>query len=858
MILIVSILVLPIFSPPVDVSSQNTINEKLTVYTLSDNALLNLTITDYKALRQKLMQVLDVNNDLLTLEIRFTFIRNWESSYNYFLYGDIFKELKFDEYPRGGIELTINTTLPGLETSVVNRLEELLFTKFIKVEDRYIAYSEFDTFAKLFSLIIPQGNYTPLLRWVDPLALRTLGEVLIFDLFSSPSQTEMEIYVFKKLDLDNNRWRLSNVISTSVPLKNVSNVVSEVDLVFKNSYIYSKPDINMSGGYIKEVGGYYYKIIDPYSIKSPNDVQFELFSYKPIIIVNRFFNTTEFQQNSFVEVMLNITVPDWSGPLFNITINESKWWINNGLSLVSGKTDKFFNFIDAGETVTLEYVVKVETSDPMDIYIEPAKVKIEFLDGLSLKYISGSNIIHLNRQAPLLNVVIESVDKDFPESSDIFKYTVSLTNSGSEVAKNVIFAGFIVGDLDPKDNLRVNESIRFTSLKDLNKSINVEAKYTFGNKSYSLSSPSVTIYPFLNSYVDFDFRVSYQQTKVNETMSSYSIRIFGESSIESIANIVIRIFGGRLVDSTYNLSRMNEYYIAENVDLSSEDAFTMEFNVSYPENTINLVPDIEIRVKNKVVYRNTIDYFFNTIDVSVEEFDEFLMQGESYVFKAVITNQFNAPIYNLTATWAGGDEEINIFPNEVSRAIIEGPSIEEIEYNFTAPAPGNYSMPDLRLAYWYLGKLRVDSIPLRDVSVLSGIQIFTVENFLSARLNENITIRFRIVADYPSKYEDVRLSLDLPEGLSLLNEISGSVITIDLTDNEQTVEIILKATNPGEFLIENVTLFYIFSNNEFVSQIDAPIKLSIREPVTQTYLIWFVIAILVTLVISLFIRRKLQ
>ncbi len=856
-LLILMFLVVSVIISTPTASSQSEIEENLKIYTLSENIFLNLTITKYQTLRENLIETLDVSEDS-SINLNYIFVRNWKSSYLYLLYEQFFDEIKLDDYPNARLEFDIDSPITQDEENAVNTIEDMLFTKLVEYQGFYVGYAEFDTFGRFFSIIMPSGNYTPLLKWVDPLAIRTLGDVLIVDISSTKENTVLKVYVIKSLTLRENRWRLSSVLATTNPLQNKTGVSSSLEFIFKNVFIYSKPPINMSGGYNSSVESYIYRVEDPYQITSPRDVEFEMYSFAPIVIANRYFNDTTFNSGDVVEVTLNITVFNFGGPVFNVTINESEWWKSEGITLLGGDTNKFFAFIDSGTYRTLKYKVKIEDNAPNEIVIGPANIVVEFVDGLSLSFNSSSNVVHLTNDSPFLNLYVTPISDDPPSVSEGFSYRVTLVNEGVGTANTVVFSDFLIGDLKSGRSISINKTVNFLSLKDLKSNSAVDARYLYNNKSYEVRSSDFIIQPKLDAFVLFDGRALMTSSKIDDNTASYRVRINNDSEERTLkVDIYIRVFGGELINSSYNFTREGEFYVAKEIVVEKSESFSLDFNISYSENTIELAPLAIIKVSDIIVFKSNIDYFFNTIDIEISDLPEFLMSGEELSFKVKIVNSFDEPMFNATFSWAGGDD-IEIFPNEVSRSVIEGGSTEELEYNFTAPEPGNYTLPDFRASYWYLGKFRVDTVKLGNITVLSGLTIDVLDRIITASVDENISMRIAIYSDYPEMYENVLIYINAPEQLKVVNKTVDGGIPVSLESIEEVYVVVLKPLESGEYTLDNIIVKYSFGDKDFESTMSGSVSVSIREVVTQTYLLWFIPAVILSLVVAILLRRKIM
>lgn len=838
-------------------SPQSEVKEDLKVYTLSENVFLNLTISNYQTLRENLLRVLEVSSDS-SIDLNYVFIRNWRSSYLYLLYGTFVEDIKLNEYPNARLEVKFDSPSPLDEEKAVDTIEEMMFTRLVSYQNIYIGYVEFDTFARFFSVVLPSGNYTPMLKWVDPLAIRTLGDVLIVNISSSKDNTVMKVYVIKSISLRENKWRLSTVLATTNPLQNKTGVTSSLKLIFKNVFIYSKPPINLSGGYDPSIESYLYIVENPYELPSPREVEFEMYSFSPVVVVNRYFNDTSFSVGDVIEVTLNVTVFNLGGPVFNVSVNESDWWKTEGITLLEGDTNKFFDFIDSGASRTLKYKVKIESDSPSEILIKPAKVSIRFKDGLSLTYNSSSNIIHITNNSPFLNLIITPISDDPPTVSEGFSYKVTLVNDGSGEAKTVIISDFLIGDLPSGRSITMNKTVSFLSLDDLSMSSFVDVRYVFNNKSYEIRSSSFILEPKLDAFVYFDGRASVTSSKLNDTVVSYRVRVNNDSRENPLKiDIYLRIFGGNLINSSYNLTREGEFYLAKDVVVKGSDTFSLDFNVSYQENTVQLTPFVIIKAGGITVFKSNVDYFFNTINIEVSNLSKFLMTGEEFSFMVKIFNNFDEPMFNATFSWIGGDD-IEIFPNEVSRPLIQGGTTEELKYNFTAPEPGNYTLPDFRASYWYLGKFRVDTVSLGNITVLSGLTLDVLDKTVSAKIDENITLRIVVYSDFPEKYDDVMLVVSTPEQLEIVNNTFNGAIPLSIESTEEVFRIVIKPLDPGEYTLNNFIIKYTFEGREFESALRKGVSISVREVVTQSYLLWFIPAALLSVAIAFMLRRKVM
>ncbi|GEM_PF-7021979 len=841
----------------VKAENSSNVKESLKIYTLSQNVFINLTIENYDLFYRKLSDVLEMDLSSLSLNITDIYIRDWKSQYLYFIEGDYYRDLMFEVFPHNSIALKIDSIVPGAEDQFVRTFSEILNTRFLQKDGEYVGYTEFDAFGRFFSSVIQPGNYTPFLKWVDPLAIRSIGDVLILNIQVRNETAYLYIYVFKQAAIRDNVWRLSNVLSTSQPYKNKSGVSSELFLYFKNVYIYSKPDVNFSSSYDPQNDVTIFYTDNPVNLGSPADVSFGLYPYSPVVIVQRWFNSSQFSNGQYIDVMLNVTVPSWSGPIFNASITESEWWDGEKIILVSGETEKTYGVISPGVTKSIKYTIKINTSEPIDVYIQPAIVQVSFLVDKTVSYKSNSNILHLNRPSPLINLQVLSNEKEEPKASSSSTISAKISNQGDIVARDVIFSGFLIGDLDPGSSVVINRTIEYKSIDELLKTFSVDASYRFENKTYRITSSSFDISPILDIYVDFPVKVNFNYFKVNESFATYTLRMSNQvkSPIHGL-DIYVRLFSGKLINSSHNLTVSGSYYILRDVSIDVDEPFTLKLNVSYGGTTITFIPEVKIFKGKRLLYQNDIDYFYNTIDSEIAGFRNQTMSGESYSFSFILSNRFEEPIYNLSITFSRGSD-IEIFPNEVNRPRIDGYLNETFTFNFTSPSPGNYSLPTMRVSYWYLGKLRVDTIKLGNISVYSGLDIEVLNNRINIPVNKEFILKLRITADTLKVYRDIKLFLDVPKGIDIINYSKSDGIRVNLTSTEQTVEVTLFAKTPGTYQIKNITLSYDFLGDQFDERLIKTVYVTVKEDVYGTYLIWFIPGILISVGFALLIRKRL-
>jgi len=303
------------------------------------------------------------------------FVRTWDDAYLYFLELNTSFNYYF-EFPTTYTYISIDD--PGLSTSLIPRLERIFMTKLVLVGDKYIGYADRDIILSFFQNLLDEGNYTPFLEWLNPLALGlsvdALGMVITIE---DDGTTVYREFVFRTVALSENTWRLSGLLSTAAPYREVEGVSSFLRLSILKTYVAGIPE-NVSYTYDPASDTYVIDIGDARSITNPTDFRVNMYVSTPILLLHRSFNVTSFSTGTIVEVVLNVSIPSFGSTLVNISVSEPSWWRDIGV-LLDGEPNVTIDALGAGGSELIRYVVNITSTEESVVNIPPAMATIEFL-----------------------------------------------------------------------------------------------------------------------------------------------------------------------------------------------------------------------------------------------------------------------------------------------------------------------------------------------------------------------------------------------------------------------------------------------------------------------------------------------
>ncbi len=834
------------------VVSQGDIEEYMDVYVIGKYAYAELEIRNYEVLGESLRSVLDTE-DLAGVEIGMFFVRSWDDAYLYFLeLNTSFNE--YFEFPTTYVYISMDN--PGLASTLMPRLERIFMTKLVLVGDRYVGYADRNIMLSFFQNLLEKGNYTPFLEWLDPSALAlsadAVGMVIIV---GDDGSTTYREFVFRTVALSENTWRLSGLLSTAAPYRETEGVSSYLRLSILKTYVADVPE-NVSYTYDPESDTYVLDIGDATAIKNPTAFRINMFVSTPILLLHRSFNVTNFSAGTIVEVILNASIPSFGSTLVNISISEPSWWSGIG-ALIDGEPNITIDALGPGGSELIRYVVNITSTEESVVNIPPAVATLEFLGGKTVSIRSNSNVIHLNREAPIIDMWLEISGDSNLNLGGRINYIARISNRGEAPASNVIFAGFVLGTLDPGEDVRINESLVLFGEGEIVKKLVVEAEYVFDSERFNVSSMAIEYQPELTAYRVAIINVEMSQKKVNDTLATYEISIRNDGP-EPISNlkVLLRMFGGQLVNVSEDYILEDVYYVFTPEIIGPEEIYTVTLNVTYPESVISLAPQARVVLGDVLLYVTELNYFENVLSFDVRGYREFIIKDRSYTFDIVVSNMGPIPVFNLSMAWSELVEDASLLPDEYAAAEVPPTSEEVVTVNLTVSTTGDIELPAARFTYTFLGKNQFSNVELAPVKVFNGIEVTVAEPEVVLGSGEEGVVKLVLEIDNSSVYSDLRLRVDLPEGLELVNKTVDGYIVVG--DVPRSVAIAVKGLRPGIYRVGEVEYVYNFVDEEVSEVAELDLSIRVREDLIGTYLVWLVPALLMGIAFGILTRKRIS
>ncbi len=847
------ILITLLLFPLAAVQTQEQVYEEMHVVVMGKYTYVELNVNDYSLLRNNIEDFLE-NSRIDGIKLMFVYQGEWKSSYRYFLDMNL-SLLSAIGFPSNKMIITLEGDALLQEDNILNLFESAFMTRFIRVGNSYVASVGQNIFLSFLSRILPQENYTPFLNWLNPLAMITTVDILGISIEVRDGTAFYSQFIMRELTLADNRLRLSGILATSAPYSPQEGVVSKLTMDMYSVYIYEKPgEIELT--YNPELDVYRFIIEDFENMTPPAEFALGVYDSTPFVLVHRSFNTSTFNAGSYVEVYLNVTIPEASPNLFNVSIKEVNWWSGIG-EFIEGSTERQLDALGSGSSEILRYVVRIESEEQLDLTIPPATVHVPFLGGKNLTVLSNNNILHLNREAPLISISISPIS-DTPVVGEEFRFIASISNDGASPAENVLFIDFLVGTLDPGRSVKVNESITLFGEGSLEYPLKIVADYTFEDEKYTVESMSLTLQSRRDLYYKFALTVELTPVESNITFVSYQIVLRNDAPKPVVGiEAIIQLYS----ETSFNISEeyeTNGTHIFVPVDvIEEEQSYTIVLNVTYPEAIITLVPEVLAFVEGELAYAVGTEYFYNVIDIKIENYTQYLVKGQPYTFDIVFINIGPEPVYNLSMAWTRTVEEVIILPEDYTAPEVPPRSNETIPVNLTAVDTGEVEMPGVRFIYTFLGKSRSSVLPLDPINIFEGIKIEPDETSLVVESGDKVDIKLQIIVDDPELYKDLAISIDVPEGLVLLNETVDGFIMVE-GDVPSSIVLSFEGGRPGPYTIKEAEIRYTFANQTIEDTVELDVSIRVREDIVSTYMIWLIPGLVIALAVSVLIRKRIS
>lgn len=837
---------------PVNLSySQEQIVEEMNIIVIDEYVYADVRVSNYMILREN-MEAFFGFSDLDGLEVIFVFQSNWESSYQYFLDLNV-SLLGLVDFPKTQLWVKVDDRMERSD-QVISILESSFRTKLVKMGDKLVGSVDQTIFLSFLSDILPQENLTSFLNWLNPFALFNLVDIQAFYINIDNGTAVFQQYMFRTIPISENRIRLSGILATSAPYNPQEGVISTLSMRLYSGYVYETPE-NVSFQYDPNEDFYEITIENFDNVPPPSQFIIGVYRSTPIFLFHRYFNTSVFNIGGYVEVVLNVTVPETSPSIFNLTIQEVNWWEGVG-ELVEGDVNQTIDALGSGETELISYVVRIDSDELLDVYIPPAIASLSFIGGKNVTVYSNDYYIHLNRDAPLLVVEIIPTSNSIEVGRD-YEFVAKISNVGSSNAENVVFSDFLIGSLEPNRVIRVNESILLFDESAFSSALSVEADYRYEDEEYKVRSMSVSLSPIRSVYFKYEITGWIASSEINESAVTYSIVLEnnGPRPLRDVA-IYIRLFSEVGFEVSEDYAYNGTHIIIELDVLDNEDPYSIQVNVTYPGLVVTLRPQVWFYVYSDLAFSLDIDYFYNVLNIEVNGYDAILIKEKPEEFTIEFINNGPIPVYNISMAWTRNVEEVVLLPEEYIAPQLSPGSVEVVSVNLTALETGEIEMPSARFTYVYLGKSRSSIVEFDALNVFSGISLELNRRDLILKSGETVNIVLTMDVDNESLYSDLQLRLLLPDGLSLVNQTIDDYITIEGGIPESIV-ITLRGERPGPYEIDTIEVRYLFNDRVIEETLSVQLVVRVREDVTSTYMVWLAPGLVIAILFSILIRKRI-
>jgi len=837
---------------PVNLSySQEQIVEEMNIIVIDEYVYADVRVSNYMILREN-MEAFFGFSDLDGLEVIFVFQSNWESSYQYFLDLNV-SLLGLVDFPKTQLWVKVDDRMERSD-QVISILESSFRTKLVKMGDKLVGSVDQTIFLSFLSDILPQENLTSFLNWLNPFALFNLVDIQAFYINIDNGTAVFQQYMFRTIPISENRIRLSGILATSAPYNPQEGVISTLSMRLYSGYVYETPE-NVSFQYDPNEDFYEITIENFDNVPPPSQFIIGVYRSTPIFLFHRYFNTSVFNIGGYVEVVLNVTVPETSPSIFNLTIQEVNWWEGVG-ELVEGDVNQTIDALGSGETELISYVVRIDSDELLDVYIPPAIASLSFIGGKNVTVYSNDYYIHLNRDAPLLVVEIIPTSNSIEVGRD-YEFVAKISNVGSSNAENVVFSDFLIGSLEPNRVIRVNESILLFDESAFSSALSVEADYRYEDEEYKVRSMSVSLSPIRSVYFKYEITGWITSSEINESAVTYSIVLEnnGPRPLRDVA-IYIRLFSEVGFEVSEDYAYNGTHIIIELDVLDNEDPYSIQVNVTYPGLVVTLRPQVWFYVYSDLAFSLDIDYFYNVLNIEVNGYDAILIKEKPEEFTIEFINNGPIPVYNISMAWTRNVEEVVLLPEEYIAPQLSPGSVEVVSVNLTALETGEIEMPSARFTYVYLGKSRSSIVEFDALNVFSGISLELNRRDLILKSGETVNIVLTMDVDNESLYSDLQLRLLLPDGLSLVNQTIDDYITIEGGIPESIV-ITLRGERPGPYEIDTIEVRYLFNDRVIEETLSVQLVVRVREDVTSTYMVWLAPGLVIAILFSILIRKRI-
>jgi hypothetical protein len=809
------------------------------------------------------------NDGIKLIDIKLSSVSRWRNVYNYFIEGVWYTNTNLTEVPSNYAELRIlfgESPDLTVANNIARYLSDLLRMRFFLINAsessyRYVSalnatynYNEFSEtfnigFEGVFSLTntlnLASRDYSSIQLYIDAEkdVIKLVMSGMNYQTISATGDYSLRA-VFPLLGLSSVRNDIN---------------ITEVVFLMKNVYISEYPD-SLSMEYDKDSSLYILRQTVPVGQGIP-DIRLKFHYYYPELLIQRTFNVTSFVPGSYIQVSLEVSNIG-SLPAINLLLEESRWWDNyDFVSYVSGTTSLLIDNLDPGATRTIRYKIKLDESAQGNILISPASASLDIMDGSkTLYYASSSSIIHIGTDTPLLSVTLEDIEKFNINIGDEFEAYITVRNLGNAAIQDLVIANVYIGTLEPGEERKVRSTYSVFN-ESIPERIYLEnIRYVYGAQEFIISTQSLPLLftpeNTLSPYIIIEENIT---KTVDGVVIEYTIKNEGTKDID---NILLTGFIDETLSYTGNLSRIGNRLEGMLAGLGIGEAKTITLYISSIEQPSFLLPELLIQVENiygTIEYKPNTHVYMAAIELLQITPGEIILKGVKYNHSFIIKNLDEYNIYSIQIKVDYGGLTVS---NESALFIevLEGGQEVKISNVIWGDLSGLYTISPPIIKYFYGGEESKLSLEGFNITVYKGLSM-NMEYPRSVKEGEPLEVIIKFNRD-TDLVANVNIYWELPTGL--IFEDGSNVIskTVSFVEDKSLLTLHITSTEPGSYIIEppEVTFDFLGEKYSLYDVVEKPDSLSItfREDVVRRYWLYFLPMVLITLIIAVYIKRRVE
>jgi len=824
-------------------------HEQLDIYTYGTVTLLDLKIYDHPIITQNFKNVFSFLGNK-TFKICYSNIPRWSPEYNYLLSGEVFNDTYLKRIPFTGMIITVGNTT--YNEKLINDFGDIFKTYFLIDGDNLLGYTDFKIFLSVYNQIISLPKYTRFLSWMDPTSFSPDNDLFMVIFYRSGNNSLLRIVILKDLRVKYFYWSLDKFVNYRASTPYIGyNYTSTLNIFFKDVFIEKKP-VNVTVINEDNVNRYYVYRVEANSSEDFINPHFKIRYETPALLVTRFFNSTTFYYGKDIEVGVSVKNL-MSYPVHDINLSESRWWSGIG-EIVKGNTSVIIKDLKGNSEYTMRYIIRIITQNHTWVLVKPAEAILTSETGYKECLYSNTNIIYINYDSsPLISTSIQSIDtKDLSFGKSI-KYIAIISNMGNDSVGSVVFGNFIIGDLRPGETRKIEGQISSSLMKRHHVDLVVNASYIYQGNMFNLSTQflPLNLYPLKYDKPWINMEYDFSKQANNTVFLHLKITNNGLYDVKKV-DLHIKPYASIYESGDFS---SNLTYKKDVLQVNS----TIDLNATfiYPNDTISFLPRIVLSFSDSPSnISSNIDYFYNTISASLKLPKQPYLMSKNYTLTINIENKGDSKLYNLTISFS--PSILVIEPQSMNYSLINPFSNKTFSFTFISNSTGNFTFPEIKYDYWYLGSMREDEINAVNVSFYKGVwaECKAPDNIEEGK---NFTLTVVIFTDSVNYISNVIMNLSLPQGLTFADGSSEKLITLDIGSKKTEINLNIEALAPGTYKLHNIKINYEFSGMkvDYVIKSENLPTIVVKENLIMRYWIYFIPMLIVALFYGFYLRRKI-